>query len=56
MDHSPDSEARALQEIPREQVEKKRLCYEIVKTTEAKVEYLLALKKLSDMACWRIGG
>ena len=56
MYHSPDGAARAFQEFLRGQVEEKRVRYEILKTTEAKVDYLLALKTLSDMPCWRIGG
>ena len=54
-DH-PDSAARLLQDILRADVEVSRVRYELLKTTEAKAEHLLALNKLSDMACWRIGG
>lgn len=56
MYHSPDDTARAWQDVLREEVAAKRQRYEILKTTEAKTEYLLALKKLSDLSCWRIGG
>ena len=54
-DH-PDSVARLLQDTLRADVEANRVRYELLKTTEAKRQYLLALKKLSDMSCWRIGG
>jgi hypothetical protein len=56
MYHSPDCTARGLQDFLREQAEEKRRRYEILKTSESKVEYLLALKQLSEMACWRVGG
>jgi len=56
MNRSADGAARAFQDSLREQVEEKRVRYEILKTTEAKADYLLALKTLSEMACWRIGG
>jgi hypothetical protein len=54
-DH-PDCAARLLQDTLRADVEANRVRYERLKTTEAKTQYLLALKKLSDMSCWRIGG
>ena len=53
---SPDNAARALQDYLREELAEKRHRYELLKTSEAKTDYLLALKKFADMACWRIGG
>jgi len=51
-----DDRVMALQNVLRAEVAATRIKYELLKTTEAKAEHLLALKKLSDMACWRPGG
>jgi hypothetical protein len=56
MPYSLDHSAKSWQDDLRAEVQEKRARYELAKTIEARAEYLLALKKLSDMACWRIGG
>jgi hypothetical protein len=56
MNCSPDETARALQDELCHEVKAAHQRYQVLNTEDARAEYLLALKKLSDLACWRIGG